>query len=278
MSSSEAPPMELSSKDLRDLFQKWDVNSDGLLSRDEVQKGLVSLGLPVTSEFLERYLDTRWGELDQNRDDKLSREEVKQGLKLEDFSHLVKRREEDLWKLFSSIDTNHSGGIDKEELKVALQKLDMAYDTRTVDVLFARLDTDKNGYIDFSEFRSVLVHVPDASMEAILSYWQRAAMVDIDLEGGATIPVHPEKHLSKHEGLINSFAGGMGAILSKTSTAPIERLKVLFQQYTTNPPSMIGTLKNIYRHEGIKVILVDIDPIVMLTISPRDCFVEIWPT
>lgn len=80
----------------------------------------------------------------------------------------------------------------------------------------------------------------------------------------------PRETHAGREAALNSLAGGLASVLSKTSTAPIERcllpvcaaalfahpllsrIKILFQQYKTTPPSMVQTLKNIYAAEGVR--------------------------
>jgi Ca2+-binding EF-hand superfamily protein len=45
--------------------------------------------------------------------------------------------------------------------------------------LFRRIDVNADGRISFSEFRDVLLHVPDYSLSAILGYWERAALLTL---------------------------------------------------------------------------------------------------
>ncbi|CAE8642546.1 unnamed protein product [Polarella glacialis] len=57
---------------------------------------------------------------------------------------------------FASLDLDGSGTLDVAELRAGLLKLDIALDDATLKALLKRLDTNKNGQIEASEFRKFL--------------------------------------------------------------------------------------------------------------------------
>ena len=62
----------------------------------------------------------------------------------------------------------------------------------------------------------------------------------------------PVQATSEHSAaLINSIAGATSSVFAKTSTAPLERLKVIFHMQSSKPPSMASVLANIYKTEGL---------------------------
>ncbi len=112
------------------------------------------------------------------------------------------------------------------ELKNALDSLNMPYDEVAIKRLFSRLDANGDGLVSFSEFRDVLLHVPEFNTAAVIQYWERAALLNLDDDAVQPSPVEVESG-GKNVALINSVAGACASILAKTSTAPIERLKIM---------------------------------------------------
>lgn len=62
-------------------------------------------------------------------------------------------------QIFSQIDKNGDGLLSREELKDAVTKFDLNFD---VDEIIHRCDTDRNGYINYSEFLTATVEASQA--------------------------------------------------------------------------------------------------------------------
>ena len=76
-------------------------------------------------------------------------------------------------KLFNKIDTNNDGKIVKEELYNGLQAyLDIEGDLlkKEVDDIFARIDNDHNGYIEYEEFIRAAIDKEDLVKNEFLKY------------------------------------------------------------------------------------------------------------
>ena len=68
-------------------------------------------------------------------------------------SHLVENQEKkELEEIFKRIDKDNNGVLSKEEIKQALEESELSADDNDVDSLFDAIDTDKSGFIDYSEF------------------------------------------------------------------------------------------------------------------------------
>lgn len=109
------------------------------------------------------------------------------------------------------------------------------------------IDRDKNGKITFGEWRDFLLLYPrEATLPSIYQYWEKFSLVDIGEQ--AVIP----EGIGEHHQLRYLVAGAMAGAVSRTATAPLDRLKVLLaiQTHTTTAGIMHG-LKHIYKQNGV---------------------------
>mmetsp|Transcript_15565 Transcript_15565/g.25633 ORF Transcript_15565/g.25633 Transcript_15565/m.25633 type:complete len:298 (+) Transcript_15565:1-894(+) len=60
---------------------------------------------------------------------------------------------------FQTVDQDRSGHIDKEELKMALNAAGETFSASTIRMMVDMFDTDKNGTIDFDEFRHLFKYI-----------------------------------------------------------------------------------------------------------------------
>lgn len=117
-------------------------------------------------------------------------------------------------KVFQGMDTDKSGFLDMKELRAALESLNMPYDELAINRLFKRLDANGDGLVSFAEFRAVLLHVPEYNMAAVVSYWERAALLNLDDDAVAPSPTRVESS-TPNAALINSAAGAVASVLAK---------------------------------------------------------------
>ena len=67
-------------------------------------------------------------------------------------SKLPEKYLDDLRKTFIKIDLNGDGRLEKKEFKMALDKIGVKYTDKEVNDLMNKLDTNQNGFIDYTEF------------------------------------------------------------------------------------------------------------------------------
>mmetsp|Transcript_17627 Transcript_17627/g.38268 ORF Transcript_17627/g.38268 Transcript_17627/m.38268 type:complete len:351 (+) Transcript_17627:3-1055(+) len=106
------------------------------------------------------------------------------------------------------------------------------------------IDTDGDGFIDFSEFQHTLFLSPDVSPRAVFDKWERSASFDIGeslIVPGDSISLRPWQTL---------FCGAVAGTVSRTVTAPMDRLKVLLQAGAPGVHGVTQGLRYIYQSEG----------------------------
>ncbi|KAB2072963.1 hypothetical protein ES319_A07G052600v1 [Gossypium barbadense] len=150
------------------------------------------------------------------------------------------------YKIFQAIDVEHSGCILPEELWDALVKAGIQINDEKLAQFVEHVDKDNNGIITFEEWRDFLLLYPhEANVENIYHHWERVCHVDIGEH--AVIPQGINKHVPRIKSLI---AGGIAGAVSRTATAPFDRLKVVLQVQTTRT-SILPAVTKILKEEGL---------------------------
>jgi len=216
------------------VFDTLDTDHNGLLTRNEMKRGLMELHLPVDEEVLTGL----YKDLNVPED---------QGITRQQFQAFTDRRAVELRQAFDEIDANRNGRIEFSEIHDTLAKAGLPAEEVDVRRLMSRMDRDHNGTIDYDEWRQFLTFIPSANQDALMRYWANASALFVD---GIIVPQDPFKSWKDTGKLM--LAGGVAGATAKTLTAPLERLKVLYQVHDahTKPPSAVQFLKGIYQEGG----------------------------
>ncbi|KAG2388196.1 hypothetical protein C9374_001046 [Naegleria lovaniensis] len=255
------PSSPVDQKALQELFHKLDRNHDGQLTLSEFEQAAHELKLPS------RHLLKIFQQIDTNHD---------QSITFEEFSTFLTHRYDELKLIFQQLDTNHDGKLDANEMMQGIQKVyklggagaggdtsrNTVTDQQFVQKLLNRMDVNRDAEISFEEFRDMLCLVPEVTLESVVEYWREASAllsddVDLVLVSGKNLQEQAAVSLRGPFSFLNNaskavLAGGLAGAISKTVTAPMERLKVIYQVQTKKPPSMWMGLKEIYTEGGVK--------------------------
>uniref|UniRef100_A0A7S2WI82 EF-hand domain-containing protein n=1 Tax=Mucochytrium quahogii TaxID=96639 RepID=A0A7S2WI82_9STRA len=231
--------MCLDTESVEDLFKELDKNRDNFLDRTEVTKGFQKLHLPCTPHILDELFERA----DFNQDGRVS---------LEEFGSYVKERVLELRRTFDQIDKNRDGRLDSGEIKYAIEGLGLDVRDQDVDMLIGKITKNENDELGFDEFRDFLLLLPSNSLRIIFDNWAKSASIDLG-DGDFTIP--DDIKGGKPEYLVNFLSGGAAGAVSRTMTAPMDRVKTLMQagsDATKGKISIFQALKNIYRDGGVR--------------------------
>ncbi|CAN8277408.1 unnamed protein product [Cochlearia groenlandica] len=215
---------------IKDLFDFFDESRTGILNDAEIEKGLSSLRVPTKHKDLRRVCDS-------NRDGKVDYEE---------FRSYMDDKELELYSIFKDIDVEHNGDICPKELWDALVKAGIKINDKELASFIDHVDKDNNGIITFEEWRDfLLLHPHEATVENIYRHYERVCLIDIGEQ--AVLPEGISKHGQRSKLLL---AGGIAGAVSRTVTAPLDRLKVVLQVQRTKA-GVVPTLKKIWREDKL---------------------------
>ncbi|XP_035684284.1 calcium-binding mitochondrial carrier protein SCaMC-1-B-like isoform X3 [Branchiostoma floridae] len=245
------------------LFKRLDASGDGRIDFEELREGLKKLG--VHSDQAEKHAQEILKKSDKDDDEEI------------EFAEFVKYMSEHQRKLkltFDKLDKNNDGRIDTEEIIEALRGLGVHIDKSEANKIMKsftlRLRTflaqgtsvfgacrcmDKDGTltVDWDEWREYLLLHPSADLKDIVKYWRHTVSIDI----GENLCVPDE--FTEEEKVTGMWwrqlvAGGTAGAVSRTCTAPLDRLKVLLQVHGANVArgGIAGSFKQMLKEGGVK--------------------------
>ncbi|XP_063966605.1 mitochondrial adenyl nucleotide antiporter SLC25A24-B-like isoform X1 [Lytechinus pictus] len=274
-----------------ELFGKLDVDGDGRINVDDLQEGLVRMGVHMVPNHAEKFMSKS----DQNQDGLLD---------FSEFVRYVTEHEKQLHLVFKSVDHNQDGAIDVDEILLSLKKLGVSVSKEEADKLLKRfkgckgcrdhipnhdprhgelecvcyMDKDGTLKVDWNEWRNYLLLHPSSDLRDIYAYWRHATHsyyinlnqyfhrpLDLEcfqipqrlfLDIGEDVMVPDEfTEQERQTGMWWRIlaAGGAAGAVSRTVTAPLDRLKVILQVIGSKKPNVgiLDGFKHMYREGGI---------------------------
>lgn len=211
--SEASGPDQEREKRWAELFDQMDLNKDGRIDIRELRAGLAGRGL--SSRSLERLVEAG----DTNQDGVLD---------FEEFTQYLRAHEKQLKLMFRSLDRNNDGQIDAAEIQHSLHSIGVNISLEDATRILLSMDRDGTMTIDWNEWRDYFLFNPLTNMEEVARYWKRSMMLDIGEQ--LTVPDEFSEE-EKKSGYVwrQLMAGAMAGCVSRTGTAPLDRVKVFRQ-------------------------------------------------
>ena len=210
-----------------DYFRLMDKNQDGVISVGELQSALREARLPTRSANVAETFKI----MDANSDGTVSEPE---------FEKYFNMRKNALKAAFDSI---CEGGdhFTAPLLRRAARASELNLSDDDVRSIISRFDKDNNHKVTFDEFIDGMLLAPDINPKAFFDQWFIDSFCD-DAQSEFTIPreIRPQPEISFTSMIIKKLAcGGVAGCLSRTLTAPIDRVRLLMMINKT--PMTINT-------------------------------------
>ncbi|GMP83094.1 hypothetical protein CsSME_00037144 [Camellia sinensis var. sinensis] len=138
-------------KQLKDIFKRFDMDSDGSLTHLELAALLRSIGLKPNGDQLHVLL----ANMDSNGNGSIEFDELVKAI-LPDMSEEVLINQEQLMEVFRSFDRDGNGYITAAELAGQMAKMGHPLSYRELSEMMTEADTNGDGVISFNEFAGIL--------------------------------------------------------------------------------------------------------------------------
>lgn len=230
---------DLNRKTYAELFERLDTNKDGKVDVAELRAGLIAMGISFRKGAAQKIVESH----DKNKDG---------GLDFSEFSRYLKEHEKKLRLTFKSLDKNNDGRIDASEIQQSLGELGMDISKEEARKILQSIDIDGTMTVDWNEWREHFLFNPATNLEEIIRYWKHSSVLDI----GDSLAIPDEfTEEEKTTGIWwkQLVAGAMAGAVSRTGTAPLDRMKVFMQVHASksNNIGLVGGFKQMIKEGGL---------------------------
>ncbi|KAK9475310.1 mitochondrial carrier domain-containing protein [Dipodascopsis tothii] len=229
-------PADVREQRIRRLFARLDTKKKGVLDVEAIREGFAKYDHPlahasgITDEFMLR--------ADIDKDGVIN---------YEDFHRFVDTTEAKLWNIFVAIDKDNSGRLDRAEVQQALQVSGATVSADKVALFFSWIDKDSDGEISFDDFCHFLLFMPLETYTLRAAYAYFASSVPITSDGDFLMSLFSDEMLG---GIGYFVAGGAAGVISRTMTAPFDRLKVYLIARTESAAPATAEAREIAKMRG----------------------------
>lgn len=233
-----------------ELFKKLDLNQDGKVDIAELQAGLRAMGTAVEADTEQKIVTAG----DVNKDGQLD---------FVEFMQYLEEHEKKMKIAFNSLDKNQDGTIDASEVVQSLRTLGMNISEEHAGKILKSMDADGTMSVDWNEWRNHFLFNTATDIQEIIRYWKHSTVLDIG--DSLTIPDEFTEE-EKKTGMWwkQLLAGGVAGAVSRTGTAPLDRLKVMMQVHGAKSDLTLangfkkmikeGGIRSLWRGNGVNVI------------------------
>ncbi|KAJ3088421.1 hypothetical protein HK102_008792 [Quaeritorhiza haematococci] len=251
------------------LFDKLDDTGTGTLDADNLRRRYEELGKKA-------WADTCSGKEEDKSEDLVASssalmyakelvricDETKTGsIDFPEFERFVRRKEREIWKSFQQIGNKADLTITPSELKASLRAAGIDASEEEVDAFIAHVDTDCDGVIDFYEWRDFLLLLPHSpTLKNIFKYYRSLFDVDFNSGDAGVALLDFVGSPAFHVRLKYFVAGGIAGAISRTATAPLDRIRVILQTQTFPSPTknsgpfsnVLSAFRAVYNSGGLR--------------------------
>ncbi|KAL3312326.1 hypothetical protein Ciccas_009084 [Cichlidogyrus casuarinus] len=223
------------------LFEKLDVDSNGKVSLSELKQLIKGSQISQHNDAKEVLRKGKETQLVTD-DDSLS---------LAEFINYIQDTETHLKLAFSKLDHDKNQVIDPQEIQSAMAELGLKVSLDQAKHIMKQMDKDGSLNIDFNEWRDYLLFSGSRDLKDIFRYIRRSYAFDLG-DNALLWDDFSEEEKNSGEALKTLIAGGLAGCVSRTATAPLDRIKVVWQALGQKAASggVLGSVQTMLKEGG----------------------------
>ncbi|XP_041847321.1 solute carrier family 25 member 24, like [Melanotaenia boesemani] len=199
----------------RGLFAKLDQNNDGFISVAELQDEMRKHGILSADGKVQNIVHL----YDKDKDGLLDYQEF--------LNYMMDRERK--WKIyFHVLDKNKCGEIDQEDIICLFKELGVIISKPNAKKVIQMMDKNNSMTVDWDEFLHHIILNPVDNIRELVSSWKHSLVFDVG-ESRAMPIEFPEEASGFGAWRAFVLAAGLADAVSRTVTAPIDRLKTQLQ-------------------------------------------------
>ena len=223
----------LSHDEISKAFQRIDVDNSGYIEQDELTGAFRSLGLPLSYTDFNAFMDA----CDKDKDGRIN---------LDEFTQFAQNQDSKIRLCFSHLDLDNDAKLSSFELRNGLMQdlhIDISNDELSNFITTINNNKEQHEYISYHTFRNKLLLLPFVNTRAFFESYRHNILIDIGDDSSHTSLFNEvsSKWRDKYNTLVkhdksqiytgtNVFiSGAVSGAVSRTMTAPMDRMKVMFQ-------------------------------------------------
>ncbi|UJR25868.1 hypothetical protein I4U23_007218 [Adineta vaga] len=232
----------------RKLFHRLDQNHDDRIDVDQLIDLLEKSGVETSTnkrwDIVRRIIAQAGGSPDSS------------SLSFKQFTNYVLQQEKKLSLVFRKLDASNHGKFDAKDLVYYFRKLRIYLDLEEANKLVEKMNQDKSSEISYDEWRSFFMINPmmletiTGDPNEMLRYWRGATHLDF---GETSYAVCEDEEIRNKQLWKNLVAGGCAGAVSRTATAPFDRLKIIMQYLgSRRRMSLIASYRYLIEEGGVQ--------------------------
>ncbi|XP_049888859.1 solute carrier family 25 member 24, like isoform X2 [Epinephelus moara] len=230
----------------RGLFAKLDENKDGFISVSELHNEMKKYGILSADGKVQNIIDS----YDKDKDGLLDYKEF--------LSYMMDREKK--WKIyFHDLDKNKCGVIDQDDIICLFKELGVVISKPNAKKIIQMMDKDSSMTVDWGEFLHHVILNPVDNIGELVSSWKHNLVFDVG-ESRAMPIEFPEEASGFGAWRTFVLAAGLADAVSRTVTAPIDRLKTQLQVHGSKAFSQglqemrAGGLRSMWQGNAVNVL------------------------
>lgn len=237
----------------RELFNSIDTNKKGKITFEDFQKAFKTSNHPLKDSpfaveqlYKDFFNESKIGILLWRRQNEID---------FEKFNNHLNTAENQILVGFNHLDKDKDGIITRDDMSNYLASMGCSTEPEELDRLFRNIDKNKSGVITYQSFRDSLLFMPRLYGSRIQTAFKffNDDLENLSSEGDVTVG----EDIRRSVGYF--LAGGLSGVVSRTCTAPLDRIKVFLIARTDLSSTLLknkGTLLHdieIRRHKKVEL-------------------------